>query len=53
MNRKKPVLTNTFLHAFEEETEFRKILELGLLLALKEKGYMVQVPYDRIEELNP
>lgn len=42
MKRKKPVLKCIIHDEMETDGEFRKILELGLLLALKERGILAQ-----------
>lgn len=50
MNRKKPVLKNIFPEELDTEPEFWKVLELGLLLALKERGVLSQFQHELLEE---
>ena len=49
MKRKKPVL-KTFEKEIEITGAFRKVLELGLLLALKERNIISQYQFDIGEE---
>lgn len=49
MKRKKHVLRMDLQKEIRVDKEFRKVLELGLLLALKEKGIISQYQFDNAE----
>ena len=49
MKRKKPVLKNDFQENMTIENQFMKVLELGLLLALRERGIITPHQFDLTE----